>query len=129
MMEKVCQLYEEEQIVKVREGRKAIPSSKMPDLGWDTTEEIETQGKEDKTTLMTEDTHEISETEATIHIVPETKITIVVLILTFLQTIKSHIQEIPKIYKKAVQAETKATRTTSRNGIIQGLLKCMEKQC
>ena len=76
MMEKVCQLYEEEQIVKVREGRKAIPSSKMPDLGWDTTEEIETQGKEDKTTLMTEDTHEISETEATIHIVPETKITI-----------------------------------------------------
>ena len=36
MMEKVCQLYEEEQNGKVREGRKAVPSSKMPDLGWDT---------------------------------------------------------------------------------------------
>ena len=31
MMEKVCQLYEEEQIGKVRNGRKAVPSSRMPD--------------------------------------------------------------------------------------------------
>ena len=31
MTEKVCQLYEEEQIGKVRNGRKAIPYSKMPD--------------------------------------------------------------------------------------------------
>ena len=35
MTEKVCQLYEEEQIGKVREGRKAVPNSKMPELGWD----------------------------------------------------------------------------------------------
>ena len=33
MTEKVCQLYEEEQTGKVREGRKAVPSSKMLDLG------------------------------------------------------------------------------------------------
>ena len=45
MTEKVCQLYEEEQIGKVRNGRKAVPSSKMPDLGWDATEEIETKRK------------------------------------------------------------------------------------
>ena len=38
MTEKVCQLYEEEQIGKVREGRKAVPSSKIADLGWDITE-------------------------------------------------------------------------------------------
>ena len=31
--EKICQLYEKEQIGKVRNGRKAVPSSKMPDLG------------------------------------------------------------------------------------------------
>ena len=43
MTEKVCQLYEEEQIGKVRQGKKAIPDSKMPDLGWDATEELETQ--------------------------------------------------------------------------------------
>ena len=33
MTEKVCKLYEEEQIGKTREGRKAVPTSKMPDLG------------------------------------------------------------------------------------------------
>ena len=38
MTEKVCQLYEEEQTGKLREGRKAVPSSKMPDLGWDIAE-------------------------------------------------------------------------------------------
>ena len=35
--EKICQLYEEEQIGKVRNGRKAVLCSKMPDLGWDVT--------------------------------------------------------------------------------------------
>ena len=115
MTEKVCQLYEEEQIGKVRNGRKAVPSSKMPDLGWDKTEEIETQRKEEKTTPTTEDTQEIGETEATAHIVPETIIAILVLILTFLETIKSHIQKIPEIWRKAVQAVTKRTRTTGCN--------------
>ena len=38
MTEKVCKLYEEEQIGKMREGRKAVPNSKMPDLGWDIAE-------------------------------------------------------------------------------------------
>ena len=44
MIEKVCQLYEEEQVGKVRERRKAVPNSKMPDLGWDI---AETQLQED----------------------------------------------------------------------------------
>ena len=38
MTEKVCKLYEEEQIGKMREQRKAVPTSKMPDLGWDIAE-------------------------------------------------------------------------------------------
>ena len=38
MSEKICQLYEEEQIEKLREGRKAVPKSKMLDLGWDIAE-------------------------------------------------------------------------------------------
>ena len=45
MTEKVCQLYEEQQTGKVREGRKAVPSSKMPDLGWDIAEtQLQTDG-------------------------------------------------------------------------------------
>ena len=79
MTEKVCQLYEEEQIGKVRNGRKAIPDSKIPDLGWDATEEIETLSKEDRTTPTKENTQEIGETETTVHIIPETIITILVL--------------------------------------------------
>ena len=38
MTEKVCKLYEEEQTGKMREGRKAVPTNKMPDLGWDIAE-------------------------------------------------------------------------------------------
>ena len=64
---------------------------------------------------MTEGTQEIGETEATVHIVPETIITILVLILTFLQTIKSHTLKIPEIWRKAVQTVTKMTRTTGCN--------------
>ena len=41
MTEKVCQLYEEEQLGKTREGRKAVPTNKMPELGWDITEALE----------------------------------------------------------------------------------------
>ena len=43
MTEKVCKLYEEEQTGKTREGRKAVPNSKMPDLAWDIAETQLTQ--------------------------------------------------------------------------------------
>ena len=35
MTEKLCQLYEEEQLGKTRKGRRAVPANKMPELGWD----------------------------------------------------------------------------------------------
>ena len=87
MTEKVCQLYEEEQVDKVRNGKKAIPDSKMPDLGWDATEELEIQKKGN------EPTEETSEIENTVHILPETLRSIVVPILALLDTIKSQLQE------------------------------------
>ena len=43
MTEKVCKRYEEEQARKTREGRKAVPNSKMPDLAWDIAETQLTQ--------------------------------------------------------------------------------------
>ena len=70
MMEKVYQLYKEEQVGKVRNGRKAIPDNRMPDLGWDATEELEVQ--------------EINQVEHTIPIFPETIIAVIILIVTFL---------------------------------------------
>ena len=41
MTEKVCQLYEEEQLGKTRKGRRAVPANKMPELGWDIAEALE----------------------------------------------------------------------------------------
>ena len=49
MTEKVCQLYKEEQLGKTREGRKAVPANKMPELGWDIAETLETQENRQKT--------------------------------------------------------------------------------
>ena len=49
MTEKVCQLYEEEQLGKTREGRKAVPANKMTELGWDIAETLEIQEKTQKT--------------------------------------------------------------------------------
>ena len=49
MTEKVCQLYKEEQLGKTREGRKAVPANKMPELGWDIAETLEIQEKTQKT--------------------------------------------------------------------------------
>ena len=86
MTEKVCQLYEEEQVGKVRNGKKAIPDSKMPDLGWDATEELETQRKFNE---PTEVTNEIEDTVYTI--LPEAIISIVALIIvTFFENISNH---------------------------------------
>ena len=76
MTEKVCQLYEEEQVGKVRNGKKAIPDSKMPDLGCDATEELEVQ--------------EVSQIEHSVPIGSETILAIALLIVTFLENIKTY---------------------------------------
>ena len=51
MTEQICQLYEEEQVGKVREGRKAVPHNKMPELGWDIAEtHIQTESRHQEDT-------------------------------------------------------------------------------
>ena len=49
MTEKVCQLYEEEQLGKTRKGRRAVPANKMPELGWDIAEALEIKENKHKT--------------------------------------------------------------------------------
>ena len=92
MMEKVCQLYEEEQVGKLREGRKAVPNNKMADLGWDI---AETQLREDGNQ---KEAQELTETDNPLRAVPlQTMIAITILIVTVLEHLKSYIQEIPQI--------------------------------
>ena len=65
----------------------------MPDLGWDATEEIEIQENTKETA------QEKSEINKMAH-PPKTMVTIVILVLTFIEIIKSHIQKTQEICRK-----------------------------
>ena len=69
-----------------------MPDSKMPNLGWDATEELEVQ--------------EVSQTEHSVPIFPETIIAIALVIVIFLENIGTYNQEIPKLSRKTVKAVT-----------------------
>ena len=91
MTEKVCQLYEEEQVGKVREGRKAVPNSKMPDLGWDI---AETQLQEDYKQIEVQENSESYNPHSTLPL--QAMITIAIIITTLLGNIITYLQEIPE---------------------------------
>ena len=87
MTEKVCKLYEEEQAGKTREGRKAVPNSKMPDLAWDIAEtkltlEAQKENNSNMTPLL------------------QTLVTIIILIIAI---VKQTTAVIKKVTKKAAQ--------------------------
>ena len=103
MTEKVCKLYEEEQIGKTREGRKAVPTSKMPDLGWDIAETqlIQENQKKNNPNLTTP---------------LQTLIMIIILIIAIL---KQLITQIKEITKRAVQVMENTIEEASHNKLFQ----------
>ena len=87
MTEKVCKLYEEEQAGKTREGRKAVPNSKMPDLGWDIAEtQLTLEAQKENNSNMTP--------------LLRTLVTVIVLIIAI---VKQTTGGIKKVTKKATQ--------------------------
>ena len=100
--EKVCKLYEEEQTGKTREGRKTVPTSKMPDLGWDI---AETQSIQE------------NQKESSSNMTPplQTLVTIIILIIVIVKQMTTQIKEIAK---KAVQATENMIKEASRNKIL-----------
>ena len=116
MTEKICQLYEEEQVGKVREGRKAVPANKMPELGWDIAEtDIQTIPK-----TTQPDNQQIP------HILQIT-ITIAILIATLLEFIKTHIQKIPSLIKTATKSTKGAFRRINNTRFIQNIRESHHK--
>ena len=105
MTEKVCKLYEEEQIGKTREGRKAVPTSEMPDLGWDIAE----------TQLIQENQKENNQ-----NLTPplQTLITIIILIIAILKQLTTQIK---KIAKRAVLVMENTIKEASRNKLVQNI--------
>ena len=92
MTDKVCKLYEEEQVGKTREGRKAVSTNKMPDLGWDITE-----------TLPIEETQRKNNMILTL----QTIVTLTIMITTVLKQITACIGKIAQTVKDMT---TKASR-------------------
>ena len=105
MTEKVCKLYEEEQTGKTREGRKAVPTSKMPDLGWDIAE----------TQLIQE-----NQKESNSNMTPplQTLVTIIILIIAIVKQMTTQIKEIAK---RAVQATENTIKEASHNKILRNI--------
>ena len=105
MTEKVCKLYKEEQIGKVREGRKAVPTSKMPNLGWDIAE----------TQLIQENQ---KENNSNLTLPLQTLITIIILTIAIM---KQMVTQIKDIAKWAVQATENMIKKASRNKLFQNI--------
>ena len=116
MTEKICQMYEEEQVGKVREGRKAVLANRMPELGWDIVEtDIQTIPK---TTLP--------DNQQTPHIL-QIMITIAILITAVLKFIKTHIQKIPPLIRTVTKATEGASRRINNTQFIQNIRESYNK--
>ena len=105
MTEKVCKLYEEEQTGKTREGRKAVPNSKIPDLTWDIAE-----------TQLTQEANKENNPSMT----PPLQ-TLVMVIILIIAIVKQTTAQIKRIAKKARQVMENATKEANRNRIIKNI--------
>ena len=106
MTEKVCKLYEEEQVGKTREGRNIVPANKMPDLKWDIaeTQSIEENQRKGNMTL-------------TLQII----VTIMIMIRTVLKQITACVEKIPRLIEKTTQAVRYKTTKASRNILLRNI--------
>ena len=105
MTEKVCKLYEEEQIGKTREGRKAVPTRKMPDLGWDIAE----------TQLIQE-----NQKENNSNMTPPLQ-TLIMIIILEIAILKQMITQIKETAKRTVQVKENMIKEASRNKLLQNI--------
>ena len=103
MTEKVCKLYKEGQLGKMREGRKAVPTSKMPDLGWDIAE-----------TQLIQENQKKNNPNLTSPL--QTLIMIIILIIAIF---KQLITQIKEITKRAVQVTENTIKEASHNKLFQ----------
>ena len=91
MTEKISQIYEEEQVNKVRNGRKAVPDSKMPNLQWN----LEKQEK-------SEEIGKLEEAKQPVNKIQEALISIIL----FIYSIFLSIQHLVVTTTKSIQERT-----------------------
>ena len=116
MTERICQIYEEEQVGKDREGRKVVPANTMPELGWDIAEtDIQTIQK------ITQPDNQ--QTPHTLQIV----IIIAILIAAILEFIKTHIERIPSLIRTATKSTKRVFRRINNMWFIQNIKQSHSK--
>ena len=103
MTDKVCQLYEEEQLGKTREGRKAVPANKMPELGWDIAETMEIQENRQKTN--------------NIPLALQTVVTIIIIISVIVRLSTTQLGKIAMSLKEAAITTFRASRNVYRQNM------------
>ena len=103
MTEKVCQLYEEEQLRKTREGRKAVPANKMPELGWDIAETLEIQDNRQKTN--------------NIPLALQTVVTIITITSVIVRLSTTHLGKLAMFLKEAAITTLRASRNIYRQNM------------
>ena len=114
MTEKVCKLYEEEQTGKTREGRKAVPTGKMPDLGWDIAE--------------TQPIQEVQK-ESISNMTPPLQ-ALVMMIILIIAIVRQIATQIKQIAKKAVQVMENTIKKSSHNRLLRNIKDFhRNKQC
>ena len=113
MTEKVCKLYKEEQVGKTREGRKAVPANKMPNLEWDIAEtQLLKKNRENNNTNMT--------------LTLQTVITITIMLATFLEHITAYASKIPTLAEKTPQSVESMITKASCNRLFQNICKTIQ---
>ena len=105
MTEKVCKLYEEEQVGKTRGVRKAVPTNKIPDLGWDIAE-----------TQLIQENQRVNKPNLTPPL--QTLITITILIVA---SLKELITQIMEIARRTVQVTEYTFKKAGSNKIFQNI--------
>ena len=103
MTEKVCQLYEEEQLGKTRKGRRAVPANKMPELGWDIAETSEIKENKHKTN--------------NIPLALQTVVTIIIIISVIVRLSTTQLGKLAMSLKEAAITTLRASRNLYRQNM------------
>ena len=103
MTEKVCQLYEEEQLGKTRKGRRAVPANKMPELGLDIAETLEIKENKHKTNY--------------IPLALQTVVTIIIIISVIVRLSTTQLGKLAMSLKEAAITTLRASRKVYRQNM------------
>ena len=99
MTDKICQMYEEEQVNKIRNGRKLVPDNKMPNLSWNL---------EKQKTLHKDGIQKIGEIDNR-NRAPQMFIQMIIIIYSYILIIQDTAFQYTKV---AAEAAKRAIRTT-----------------